>query len=1107
MPLSSFLARAYLTAALAIFLSGVPAFASGILSNNDLAFKELFQNWKANEEKFGDKDSRTLKSLFILASSEKTARRYKKAAVHFQLLFNLLSNKGENVQKTLIKVSQQLIETYLALGQKENAYKTSESLIDIQESIGLKDYSYYYTLYSASAYLLDNYMPKQAKQYHDIIIADHENQVSENIEQLYRSVKAAQIEIMVLEKQFDTAIESANLQLTLHANDTSKFSYSIKQYLKSIIALAHIYKGNEHEGFELLDALLFEKIESSSGALSQVAPNIDEYIDLNVHYFRQNALDSIFSKLNALALSYNNHSLTYLELRLRYNEYLLNKGMYDTSLAIGRELYSSASRAYGFNSDITIKSQHQLAKSYYALGLIDESVDLLKKALKEAALQKQKFSTLYVNLHLLLANIYNESNRVLDAQTHIKIAHAHAESILFNPPIKEKVLASYLAIMALEIENKQPYINQAKQSAELTNDLNILLSFLSFGKAVNSDSLINNIIEKLEYIYHNNSISTKQKAHLAQALAEHFYDMNYFKKAKEYYIALEYLVEKSLHQTTALFDEHKVGLYSQYQPSFDKLFNIYRKNNNVESAFLHIEKHKSLLLKDKLINKITLEQAKLSDSEKQEINALFSQKEAITNEHLSILQSSKLEEKVRDRKLSAITKKYLETDTELNELKKLITKVDSSVLNEHESTAYIVSKSDINLAALESVYISFHFDENRLFSFVKKPNQPVITQSVDNSVAIINTIKSYSMFLASGLSLKDYTRENNAQLWKTKSNGFVFSNNKPENTHRIKDRVLNIKQLQKYLAQKLLFPIWEHLKNEKNVIFSSDNALSLLPIETLPSPDGAIFLLSHNVSYTPSLSIWNLTIEREKSQSRGTSNDIYAVGNPNYSIKNQSCSVNLANEQRTDTLNRIASTRGLNRDELVWCDLPGSARELSFLKKHFSNTNSTFLDRNNASEFQVKKDNKSNFLSRYNYIHFATHGYSDENTPQNSSIILNQDDQFNDGYLTASEIASLKLQSELVVLSACSTASNPIKPGMGISGLPYSFYVAGNQSTLMTLWAVDDEATAILMDIFYRKVLKGIKPRLAINEAKRELINTERYSNSYFWAPFIFYGV
>jgi len=149
-------------------------------------------------------------------------------------------------------------------------------------------------------------------------------------------------------------------------------------------------------------------------------------------------------------------------------------------------------------------------------------------------------------------------------------------------------------------------------------------------------------------------------------------------------------------------------------------------------------------------------------------------------------------------------------------------------------------------------------------------------------------------------------------------------------------------------------------------------------------------------------------------------------------------------------------------------------------------------------------------LSKYRYIHFATHGLLNSEHPELSGIVLslvNEKGQRVDGFLQLQEIYNLKLSADLVVLSACQTALGKDVNGEGLIGLTRGFMYAGAKSVVGSLWKVDDSATAALMGVFYKEMLtNGKRPAAALRTAQISISNEKRWRSPYYWAGFVLQG-
>jgi CHAT domain-containing protein len=131
-------------------------------------------------------------------------------------------------------------------------------------------------------------------------------------------------------------------------------------------------------------------------------------------------------------------------------------------------------------------------------------------------------------------------------------------------------------------------------------------------------------------------------------------------------------------------------------------------------------------------------------------------------------------------------------------------------------------------------------------------------------------------------------------------------------------------------------------------------------------------------------------------------------------------------------------------------------------------------------------------------LHLACHAQFRSDNPLFSSLV------FGDGWFTARDAYSLKLNCGLVTLSACETGMNAVAPGDELMGLARGFLSAGSATVMMSLWTIDDEATAELMTTFYRELVATNSPATALRTAQTELL--KHRPHPFFWSPFILVG-
>jgi CHAT domain-containing protein len=123
---------------------------------------------------------------------------------------------------------------------------------------------------------------------------------------------------------------------------------------------------------------------------------------------------------------------------------------------------------------------------------------------------------------------------------------------------------------------------------------------------------------------------------------------------------------------------------------------------------------------------------------------------------------------------------------------------------------------------------------------------------------------------------------------------------------------------------------------------------------------------------------------------------------------------------------------------------------------------------------------------RFKYVHFTAHATANRDNPLDSIVVLSGPP---DGYkLYAREVATLKLNADLVTISACRSAGDKAYAGEGLVGFSWAFLKAGAHNVVAGLWDVDDSTTPQLMDRLYAGIASGHSPGRALRDAKRAMI-------------------
>ena len=201
-----------------------------------------------------------------------------------------------------------------------------------------------------------------------------------------------------------------------------------------------------------------------------------------------------------------------------------------------------------------------------------------------------------------------------------------------------------------------------------------------------------------------------------------------------------------------------------------------------------------------------------------------------------------------------------------------------------------------------------------------------------------------------------------------------------------------------------------------------------------------------------------------------------------------------------------ATVEKLSRDGFVLRRLPQTAEEAKAIRSAASPQEVLVAVGFDAS----RRTLLSPELKRYRIVHFATHGVLDNVHPELSGIALSQLDergQAQDGMLRLHDIYNLRLPAELAVLSACDTGLGKDIRGEGLVGLTRGFMYAGVPRVVATMWKVDDFATSLLMESFYRHMFKeGLSPAAALRRAQLEMRSQGRWNNPFYWAAFMLHG-
>lgn len=282
-----------------------------------------------------------------------------------------------------------------------------------------------------------------------------------------------------------------------------------------------------------------------------------------------------------------------------------------------------------------------------------------------------------------------------------------------------------------------------------------------------------------------------------------------------------------------------------------------------------------------------------------------------------------------------------------------------------------------------------------------------------------------------------------------------------------------LKELHEYLIE----PISDLLPKDpqERVTFIPQDSLLLVPFPALQDGNGTYLVEKHTLMTSPSIQVLDLTRQnRDRNQNQGSrDNQPLVVGNP--------------------TMPEIELDGGKIRVQLE--DLPGAELEAEAI--------ADLLNTEPLIGHQATKPAVVSKMQATSTIHLATHGLLNDRGGFLSSLAL-APTTGDRGFLTAKEIAQLSLNAELAVLSACDTGLGTIN-GDGVIGLSRAFVSAGAEGVLVSLWAIPDQPTVMVMTNFYQQMQQGEDKASALRQAM--LLTQQKFPEPRNWAAFTLIGM
>jgi CHAT domain-containing protein len=323
------------------------------------------------------------------------------------------------------------------------------------------------------------------------------------------------------------------------------------------------------------------------------------------------------------------------------------------------------------------------------------------------------------------------------------------------------------------------------------------------------------------------------------------------------------------------------------------------------------------------------------------------------------------------------------------------------------------------------------------------------------------------------------------------------------------------------LYKLILGPVEDRIANKPRLLMVMNGALTSLPPQVLVTRDPAGMDLKSTdwlirrsaIAILPS--VYSLKVLRGENAKVAAAKPLIGFGDPVFQGGGTEVGKHIASNRGYASF-YSGGTADLELLAKALPPLPETADELRAVAKSLGASEADLRLRSAATVTAVKTTR----LDQYRIVYFATHALVSGQTEQAAkglaepALVLSLPataTAFDDGLLTSSEVAQLKLNADWVVLSACNTAAAD-KPGAeALSGLARAFFYAGARALLVSHWAVESETTVKLMTTIFATIAKN--PKLNRADALRQAMlatmddrTNPEWANPTSWAPFILVG-
>ncbi|MDG5490554.1 CHAT domain-containing protein [Psychroserpens sp. SPM9] len=732
--------------------------------------------------------------------------------------------------------------------------------------------------------------------------------------------------------------------------------------------------------------------------------------------------------------------------------------------------------------------------------LLEYSYNAKKKHFDSESPELYKAKILLGQIHLALKD-YNQAKTFLDdGLSHIERTEGGnnfwaADGHSYKARLHEEL--GDISLAKQHYENAEKLYQAALQGAYDNIYLDFIINASHFYAKNNDEEKALAMAQKAyDYIKENQGSTTTFEIQQALNLGEIHYELGNYNAALNNAEATEGLLKKMLPTQTNPLDSTKIILYKP-QTILLKSRSAYKlngKNNSIadlkeqfktlKEAISIVEKQKTFLGDDTSVSLLIERNSDLFEFTKQLALDLYekTKDKAYLLEVISMHESI-LYNRIRAQLNSRTSMTYANIPSDVLEQEKIIKNAIQESLGKSDNLdAYIKANSQwkTHLETLKNDYPKYY---NLRFASIAKSLKDIKTKLPENTTIVryiyIDKELYVNLISKSGIEIfKLHPEGLNSKITSLQDENALFQNNY---------------NLSHELYQQLWKPFEQHIKTKKVVIIP-DRDLFNLNFEMLTNKE-----LSNPKELATHSLLSQYTISYNYS--------LFLIDNGSHSVSYNNNFVAFVPEfndqMKSDYLLSIKDSLNIDKTYLTLLPQPFTKDLANLSTRLFKGT--SFLNEN-STEHIFK-----NSAKEHKIIHIGTHAESNNISPELSRLVFAKSmDSSNtdDNYLYTYEIYNTNLSSNLAILTACETGKPTYQAGEGMISLAHAFNYAGSESMLTSLWKIDEQSSAQIIQSFYRYIKKGLPKDEALQKAKLDYITTAkgRTAAPQYWAGLVLIG-